>query len=82
MQVKYSPTRHGLASVPYKDTMGVMFLSNSINFSTSEGSDLFISMYSHGFYEVNGNVFFHNGTKDGFDVLKNKLQNLIAIELL
>ena len=82
MQVRAGKTRKELMAAEYSKTDSSYLSDYLMSINTLSGPDINIMPYVHCFVDIDGTVYFHNGTKNSYDILRNKLEMLFAIELL
>ena len=82
MQVRAARTKKELIAMGYS-TIDNAFTSKAlICIYTHCGSDIDILPLVPCHLDIDGTVYFHNGTEGSYDMLRNKLEMLFAIELL
>ena len=82
MRARAASTRKDLTNTRYVKVRSTYVGDNVINLDMEYGHDIVILMYNHILVDIDGQVFYHSGTKDSFDILKNKLSVLFALENL
>lgn len=82
MRARTASTRKDLVNTRYVKVRSTYVGDNVINLDMEYGHDIVILMYNHKLLDIDGQVFYHNGTKNSFEVLKNKLSILFALENL
>ena len=82
MQVRAGKTRKELMAAEYSKADSSYLSDYLMSINTLSGPDINIMPYVHCFVDIDGTVYFHNGTKNSYDILRNKLEMLFAIELL
>lgn len=82
MQVKAAKTRKKLLSTEYSKADSAYLSDGMLCINTLSGPDVVVLPYIPGFFDIDGVVYFHNGTEDSYGILRNKLEMLFAIELL
>ena len=82
MQVRAAKTQKELMTKEYSKAESAYLGDCLMSINTLSGPDIDILPYVPCHVDIDGTVYFHKGSVDSYDILRNKLEMLFAIELL
>ena len=82
MQVRAAKTKKELMTKEYSKADSAYLGDCLMSINTLSGPHIVISPYVPCHLDIDGDVYFHNGKEDSYDILRNKLETLFALELL